>query len=55
MLTQEQVQAFEDACKPLVKFLCENTNPHTSVIVDCGGAELLSGECAVKIEEFILD
>ncbi len=55
ILTKEQVNEFEEAAKPLVKWLCENCHPHVSVIVEPSGAELLEGIASVKIEEFIKD
>ncbi len=55
VLTKEQISQMEEAAKPLVKWLCENTDPHAKVIVDCGSAEVVSGSARVKIEEFIKD
>lgn len=54
-MTKEQTQSFEQASKPLVKWLNENCNPHSKVIVVTNGAELVSGEHIAKIEEFIKD
>ncbi|MDI7146781.1 hypothetical protein [Klebsiella pneumoniae] len=46
---------FKAASRPLIQWLNENANPHTSVIVDCTGAELLTGEVAFKTKEFLKD
>ncbi|MCW9169206.1 hypothetical protein [Klebsiella pneumoniae] len=46
---------FKTASKPLIQWLNENANPHASVIVDCTGAELLTGEIAFNTKEFIKD
>jgi len=54
-LTKEQIAAFEEACKPLVKWLNENCHPHVQVIVENDRAELVEGLTMVKIEEFIKD
>lgn len=35
---------FEEAARPLIKWLSENSNPHAKVIVTSIGAELLHGE-----------
>lgn len=51
----EQRKQFEEACKPLIKFLCENCHPHVSAIVEPTGAELLEGVCSMKTEEFLVD
>lgn len=55
ILTDEQRKQFEEAAKPLIKFLCENCHPHVTVIVEPTRAELLEGSCSIKCEEFILD
>lgn len=55
VLTEEQVKQFEEAAKPLVKFICENCHPHVAVIVQPTGAEILESSASVKIEGFILD
>lgn len=46
---------FERLAKPLIKFLNDNYNPHTKIIVDCTSAELVSGEMSTYTEEFIKD
>lgn len=46
---------FKEAAKPLIKWLNENANPHASVIVDCTGAELLTGEIAFNTKELLKD
>ena len=48
-------QTFEEAVKPLMKWLCENTHPHTTAIVTGNVAELVEGLEAVKTNEFIVD
>lgn len=55
ILTKEQVEQFKEAAKPLVKFLNDNFHPHVTIIVECGGAEILESSALVKIEEFIKD
>jgi hypothetical protein len=40
----ELPKGFEEAARPLIKWLCENWHPHVKVIVTPVGAELLSGE-----------
>ncbi|EOC1307548.1 hypothetical protein ACMS1L_002394 [Cronobacter turicensis] len=48
----ENIQkSFEEAAAPLIKWLAENANPHSSVIVTSESAELLSGVMAVKTNE----
>lgn len=38
-----KIKQLMEAAEPLMKFLKENYNPHTKVIVDCISAELLEG------------
>ncbi|UTJ44310.1 hypothetical protein [Klebsiella grimontii] len=47
--------SFEDVVKPVIKWLNENTNPHTSVNIDATSAQLLTGEIGIHTEEFIKD
>ncbi|MEB1072495.1 hypothetical protein VC894_16920 [Citrobacter freundii] len=48
-------KSFEDAAKPLIKWLNESANPHTSVSIDATSAQLLTGEIGIHTEEFIKD
>jgi len=36
-------QAFEDAAKPLIRYLCDNHHPHVVVVVDSTRAQALEG------------
>lgn len=46
---------FEELAKPLIKFLCDNYNPHARIIISLDSAELLSGEMGLHTNEFIKD
>ena len=46
---------FEEAAKPLIKWLAESVHPHHAVIVTSTTAELLQSEHVVKTEEFLKD
>jgi hypothetical protein len=52
---KEEAQTFEEAVKPLMKWLCKNTHPHTTAIVTGNVAELVEGVEVVKTDEFIVD
>jgi len=52
---KEKRGSFENAAKPLVKWINENSHPHAQVIVNSVMAELVEGQMLVKIEEFIRD
>lgn len=45
-MTPEQQKSFEEAARPLIKWLNENVHPHHTVIVTPTDAELLEGSCA---------
>ncbi|MBQ4999854.1 hypothetical protein [Klebsiella pneumoniae] len=47
--------SFENVVKPVIKWLNENANPHTSVSIDATSAHLLTGEIGIHTEEFIKD
>ena len=51
----ENKATFEQAVKPLMKWLCENAHPHTTAIVDGTLAQLVEGVESVKTEEFLVD
>ncbi len=48
-------ETFEQAVKPLMKWLCENTHPHTTIIVTGTTAELVDGIAVVHTNEFLID
>jgi hypothetical protein len=53
--TKMEKVTFEQAVKPLMKWLSENTHPHTTAIVTGNLAELVEGVESVKTDEFIVD
>ena len=55
ILTKEQAKEFEEVCKPVMKFLCDNFNPHALVIIAPTDAEILSGSAKIFTEEFVRD
>lgn len=53
--TKEQQESFKEAAKPLIKWLCENHNPHGYVVVSPDSAELVEGQMRFRCGEFIKD
>jgi hypothetical protein len=53
--TKMEKQTFEEAVKPLMKWLCENKHPHTTAIVTGNVAELVESVEVLKTNEFIVD
>lgn len=43
-MTKEQLAEFETVVRPLIKYMAENHHPHTKIIVESTGAELVE-EC----------
>ena len=54
-LTDEQRKSFEEAARPLIKWLCENCHPHVTVIVEPSSAELKEGVSRIVVEDYIPD
>lgn len=46
---------FEELAKLMIKYLAENHNPHTSIIITSNGAELVEGKMCISTDEFIKD
>jgi len=46
---------FEEIAKLMIKYLAENHNPHTSIIITSNGAELVEGKMCISTGEFIKD
>lgn len=44
---ETKTDAFNEAAKPLMEWMGKNCNPHHEAIVNCMGAQLLSGEIGV--------
>ncbi|WP_419236610.1 hypothetical protein [Serratia fonticola] len=51
----QRQKGFEEAAKPLIKWLAENVHPHHTVIVTSNNAELLEGSMAFPTDEFLKD
>lgn len=53
--TEKQKEEFEEAARPLIKFLNENSNPHAVVVVNTTNAILFTGEMNFRTEEYLVD
>jgi hypothetical protein len=51
----DKYSEFVNLSKPLIKYLNDNFNPHTKIIIEADGAEIVSGEMSYRTEEFIKD
>jgi hypothetical protein len=52
MTKQEE---FEAVVKPVMKWLAENANPHTKIIIESNSAELVVSENCLTSDEFLVD
>ncbi len=48
-------KAFEDAVKPLMKWMAENCHTHTITVVESNKAQLFEGIEVVETNEFLID
>lgn len=46
--SKDQLSEFEILARPLMQFLAENCNPHTTVILDSMHAEIVAGIAVVN-------
>ena len=52
----KELEALSEAAKPLIKYLNENHHPHTKIIVEPTGVEVLESTMAnPKIHDFLKD
>jgi len=54
-LTEQQQLEFEAVTKPVIKWLNDNCNPHTTVAISPTHAELHAGIAIVSTEEYLKD
>ena len=52
---EKEIDSFEEAARPLMKYLGENHHPHTSAYVRNDLAELLEGQEVFGTKDYILD
>jgi hypothetical protein len=51
-----KLKNFEDAARPLIKWLCENEHPMVTAIITTTSCELLEGKCCNhKIYDYVKD
>lgn len=51
----ERRKSFEVAVEPVIKWLCDNSYPHTKIIIDCTSAELVEGLMSVVTYRHVRD
>lgn len=52
-MTDEERKTFEEAARPLIKWMAHNIHPHAKAIVDSIHAELVEGICVFKTTEYL--
>ncbi len=53
--TDLQKETFQELSAPLIKFLCENFNPHASILITPTDAEVLVGEMVFSTDKYLVD
>jgi hypothetical protein len=53
-VTDDQRVQFEEASRPLIKWMAENCHPHTAVLVDSVSAELFEGQLTFCTEQYVV-
>jgi len=55
-MTTKQLEEFEELSRPLMKWLCENVDPHHTIVITPTNAELLEGCCSTgEILDYVKD
>lgn len=52
---EQKMKEFEAHARPLIQWLNENCHPHHTIIITPVGAELLEGNMAVPVTDYVLD
>lgn len=56
MCNSNEIEEFKKASRPLIKYLCQNYNKHSSVIVTQTGAIIVEGKISTgEIIDYIVD
>lgn len=55
ILSESKRIEFEEAVRPLIKWLNDNCHPHVHVVVDNTRAELAEGVCSFRTEDYWKD
>ncbi len=54
-MNEEQQKAFEEAAKPLMKYLAENHNPHTLIVMSSTDCQVLGSVMCIETKGFLID
>ena len=55
ILKDKQCKDFEEAMRPLIKYMNENFHPHTKIVIDSGRAELYESVNCFRTIDYIKD
>lgn len=55
VMTKEQIEEFQKLAKPMMKFLCDEFNPHVVVLINPTEASINSGSHGFSTVEFVKD
>jgi hypothetical protein len=55
-MANEKIKEFEELVRPILKYLCDNYDPHVLVIITPTSAELLKGKMSIgEVSDYIKD
>lgn len=54
-MTEQKRKEFEEIVKPVIKWIAENSHPHTKIIIDSNSAEIMEGIAAFTTNEYLID
>lgn len=55
ILTEKQRKSYEEAVRPIIKWLNDNCHPHVTVVADCSHAELSERVNSFRTEDYWKD
>jgi len=53
ILNKEKIKEFEQASRPLIKWLNDNCDPHTYATIDSASAYLFEGVCRITVLDYV--
>lgn len=54
-MKEEKYKGFEEAVRPVMKWIAENCHPHTKIIIESNVAELSEGQKILATDEYLID
>lgn len=52
---QEKFAGFDEAVRPVMKWLAENCHPHMKIVIESNVAELVEGQKIIVTDDYLVD